>query len=369
LRVTFGALAEGGTGLYAYSWTFGDGASASEANPVHEFVAEGSYAPAVRVVSGAESATCSKAVTAQPPQSPTFNLLVVPQGSGTGTVTSSPAGIDCGATCTADYARNTTVSLSARADTGSVFMGWAGGCAGTGACSVTMDAARQVMARFERTSFTLRVTKTPLGPILGSVSSSPAGINCGSLCANASASYPAGTVVTLNASAILTALFQGWGGACSGTGACVVTMNSDLDVTANFGLLGLNAPGTGAPTPGVTSLPASGLALRSLITTPGARADVTFDGRPVLAGVMGDASVRVDAVAGGAVLVEGWLRDGTGPGTWRLEFGAGPLPPGALGVVAGDAVQVTPASVTFRLKGRPGERVALLLRLVDSSSP
>jgi hypothetical protein len=49
------------------------------------------------------------------------------------------------------------------------------------------------------------------------------------------------------------------------------------------------------------------------------------------------------------------------PGTWRLDF-AGPLPTGALRVLAGEVVQLTPSSVVFRLAGRSGERLVLLVQ-------
>jgi len=39
--------------------------------------------------------------------------------TGNGTVTSSPAGINCGTTCSASFARNTTVTLTATPDAGS----------------------------------------------------------------------------------------------------------------------------------------------------------------------------------------------------------------------------------------------------------
>jgi hypothetical protein len=64
-------------------------------------------------------------------------------------VSSAPAGIDCGATCSADYDYNTAVTLTATADPGSTFRGWSGaGCSGTGNCVVTMDAAKSVTAEF-----------------------------------------------------------------------------------------------------------------------------------------------------------------------------------------------------------------------------
>ncbi|MCB0051220.1 MAG: hypothetical protein KDE24_16930, partial [Caldilinea sp.] len=64
-------------------------------------------------------------------------------------VTSSPAGINCGATCTANYDSDTLVTLDAVSALGSTFSGWSGeGCTGTGACQVTMDGAKSVTANF-----------------------------------------------------------------------------------------------------------------------------------------------------------------------------------------------------------------------------
>jgi hypothetical protein len=77
-------------------------------------------------------------------------LTVTTQGSGTGTVTSIPGGIDCGTDCSSYYAASAAVTLTASPAEGSVFTGWAGaGCSGTGSCMVTMDAARSVTATFE----------------------------------------------------------------------------------------------------------------------------------------------------------------------------------------------------------------------------
>lgn len=76
-------------------------------------------------------------------------LAVSRAGNGTGTVTSSPAGIDCGQVCSSNFALNSTVTLTASASTGSSFTGWSGaGCSGTGACQVTMSEAKSVTATF-----------------------------------------------------------------------------------------------------------------------------------------------------------------------------------------------------------------------------
>lgn len=80
---------------------------------------------------------------------PTFALTVARAGTGSGTVTSSPAGIDCGGDCSESYASGTTVALSTSPAGGSTFAGWSGACTGTAACSVSMTAARSVTATFD----------------------------------------------------------------------------------------------------------------------------------------------------------------------------------------------------------------------------
>ncbi len=184
----------------------------------------------------------------------TFALSVSKSGAGSGTVTSSPAGIDCGATCGASYDYGSVVTLSASPAVGSTFTGWSGsGCSGTGSCQVTMSAARNVTANFALQSLALSVTK--LGAGSGTVTSSPLGISCGATCA---ASFSYGTVVTLAAPASFGSVFAGWGGACSGTGSCQVTMDAAKSVTASFQLqsfpLTVTKAGSGSGT--VSSSPA-----------------------------------------------------------------------------------------------------------------
>lgn len=76
-------------------------------------------------------------------------LDVARAGEGGGTVTSDPAGIDCGDDCTEGYEEGTDVTLVATADEGSVFAGWSGACEGTGSCDLSMDGPRSVTATFE----------------------------------------------------------------------------------------------------------------------------------------------------------------------------------------------------------------------------
>lgn len=65
----------------------------------------------------------------------------------------------------------------------------------------------------------------------GRITSDLPGINCGTTC---SAPFRAGDIVTLTAVARGDSFFNGWGGACNGTGLCVVTMDAAKSVTATF---------------------------------------------------------------------------------------------------------------------------------------
>lgn len=79
-----------------------------------------------------------------------YALTVSRVGAGSGMVTSSPAGINCGATCSALFSAGSMVTLTAAPAGGSYFIGWFGaGCSGTGACVVTMDAIKALDAYFD----------------------------------------------------------------------------------------------------------------------------------------------------------------------------------------------------------------------------
>lgn len=158
-------------------------------------------------------------------------LLVSRTGAGSGTVTSDPAGIDCGDDCSEPYANGTHVTLTATPTAGSIFTGWSGACAGSGACILTLDATQRVTATFTRNTYTLGVTKSGTGS--GTVTSAPAGIDCGSDC---SENYPQGQSVTLTATPDPTSTFTGWGGACTGLDACTLTLDAAQSVTATFSL-------------------------------------------------------------------------------------------------------------------------------------
>jgi hypothetical protein len=87
-------------------------------------------------------------------------LTVSRTGLGSGSVTSSAAGIDCGQTCSAQFADGTSVTLTANPDSSSTFEGWSGaGCSGTGSCTVVVGSDTTVDASFQE--------RTVPGPPLG----------------------------------------------------------------------------------------------------------------------------------------------------------------------------------------------------------
>ena len=121
-------------------------------------------------VPGCTGTTCTLTVNADLTVSARFDRKMavvtgVPSGSGSGTVTSSPAGINCGTICAASFAEGSTVKLAAQPAPGSSFDGWSGACTGTGPCSVTAAAGVVVTPTFSRladtTPPTLSCVATP----------------------------------------------------------------------------------------------------------------------------------------------------------------------------------------------------------------
>ncbi len=158
-----------------------------------------------------------------------YTLSVAKSGNGSGTVTSSPPGIDCGSTCGAGFSPGTQVTLTATPASGSTFTGWGGACSGTGVCMVTINGNISVTAGFAANTYALSVSV--IGSSGGKVASSPSGIDCGATC---NASFSAGSQVTLTATPAGGWMFGAWGGECSGAGSCNVTMNASLSALATF---------------------------------------------------------------------------------------------------------------------------------------
>jgi hypothetical protein len=80
-----------------------------------------------------------------------YSLTIVKEGTGDGTVTSSPAGISCGSACSQTFQKITKVKLTAKANPDSIFTGWSGGSySGTKPCQVTVDHAIAITASFDK---------------------------------------------------------------------------------------------------------------------------------------------------------------------------------------------------------------------------
>jgi uncharacterized protein (DUF2141 family) len=159
-----------------------------------------------------------------------YTLTIVKSGTGSGTVTSNPTGINCGTTCTYQFASGSSVTLTATPDASSIFSGWLGGATGSGSTvTITMNSDIIVEAVFN-TLYTLTVVKQGNGD--GTITSSPAGINCGSTC---SYQFVSGTNVTLTATPNSVSSFNSWSGDFSSNSSTVtITMNSNKTVCAAF---------------------------------------------------------------------------------------------------------------------------------------
>lgn len=193
----------------------------------------------------------------------THALTVSLAGAGSGTVTSSPAGISCSSgSCSADFAVDTTVVLTASPGVSSTFAGWSGaGCAGGGTCTVIVGGDLAVTATFDAVPPVTHALEVIIaGAGLGTVVSSPPGIDCAA--GTCTADFTEGAQVTLSAAPVLDgSIFAGWAGACSGeaSSVCILTMSGDLSATATFDpppvMHSLSVTVTGPGSGSVTSSP------------------------------------------------------------------------------------------------------------------
>jgi hypothetical protein len=122
----------------------------------------------VTATNAAGSTEADSVTTAVVATGATQHLLSVSfSGSGAGGVTSSPGGISCNTSCSAEFSTGTTVILTPATASGSTFTGWSGGgCSGTGGCSITVTADTRVTATF---------VASPAAPTIASFSPTGAG--------------------------------------------------------------------------------------------------------------------------------------------------------------------------------------------------
>ncbi len=75
------------------------------------------------------------------------SITVIKNGTGAGTVSSNPKGINCGRTCISGFSSGQKVTLNARP--ASVFLHWEGDCTGTKPrCTITVEKGKYVTAVF-----------------------------------------------------------------------------------------------------------------------------------------------------------------------------------------------------------------------------
>ncbi|MFO7545356.1 MAG: hypothetical protein R6W77_07645 [Trueperaceae bacterium] len=251
------------------------------------------------------------------------SLSVILTGTGGGTVTSAPAGIACGATCTSAFDAGTSVTLTAEPDGISAFGGWSG-CASTNGttCVVNVTSVHTVVATFvAAVSWTLHLD----GSGFGAVRANDGAMQCTSDCTGEAA-----VPLQIEAQPLHGSAFTGWGGDCAGTsGTCTITMPTTRTVSAAFALTDLTQISFVASATGIAcSTVAAGQNCQAAIRLDrsdagvrGAQFDVRTDGATV-----------VDVVKGAGV--PGACLFASGPATVIVACPAGTtLPDGVLAQV------------------------------------
>ena len=152
--------------------------------------------------------------------------------SGSGTVTDAYGAMSCPGTCSAQYSDGLPIPLTATPSAGWAFAGWSGGgCSGTGPCIVALDGGdTAVSATFlPARTLTVNVIGAGAGTVTGP------GISCPGTC---TATYPAGTSVTLAATPAGGSRFGAWfGGGCPAAApGCTQTLSADTTATVAFDL-------------------------------------------------------------------------------------------------------------------------------------
>ena len=167
------------------------------------------------------------------PDKYTITIARLPKGK----IISQPPGIDCGGgdgkiDCSADFSSGIDVTLTATASTKYTLGDWEEDCAGylLTTCTLTMDENKTVTKLFSTILYTLTITK----PTNSTITSDPAGINCGDSNTTCEAQFGENTDVTLMATTKVGYTLGAWGGACSSAttrARCTVNMNADKDAS------------------------------------------------------------------------------------------------------------------------------------------
>jgi len=162
-----------------------------------------------------------------------FDLTVNKQGSGS--VSSSVGGLDCGAGCstsTVPVANGESVTLTATPAAGWMVGEWSNDACTDGAvsCTFTMSQDRSTSVWFTKSAFAFSVNAS--GP--GSVSASVDGVPCDAVCL---AAVPAGKAVTLTAVPGARSALSSWSSSCASADSaavCTLVASADRSTTVSF---------------------------------------------------------------------------------------------------------------------------------------
>ena len=153
--------------------------------------------------------------------------------TGSGTVTSQPAGIDCGNDCQGEFAEDSQVQLTAQPASGWRIERWGRGCGhATGStCTIDIPTDRTASVFFERVSGGSdrhSLTVYPNGS--GTVTSQPAGIDCGNDCQG---EFAEDSQVQLTAQPASGWRIERWGRGCGHATGSTCTIDIPTDRTAS----------------------------------------------------------------------------------------------------------------------------------------
>ena len=222
--------------------------------------------------------TVSRSVSGTGTASATVTLSVTRNGTGIGDVTSAPAGIACGATCSVSLAPDTSITLTATPANGSTFDGWSGACGGTGACTVTVSANTTAAATFTAAA----AVQTP---VPAATSLDPATATAGS----------GGLTITVNGSGFVASTQAQWDGETRPT-TVVSATQLRFDVTASDLATAKSVP-VSVITPALGG-GASGTLTFTISTPPPVTGDIIVD----------NADAGVQDAAGGRTFTGRWCR-------------------------------------------------------------
>ena len=187
--------------------------------------------------------TADQARTARATFGALRTVSVTGGGTGSGTVTSAPAGISCTVaesptgSCSGTFLDGATVTLTATPTANSVFAGWTGACSGTGPCTVTVDQARTVGAAFTRRQVTLVVSLSGAGAGGIDVGGQRCTLAAGAGSASCTLRVDVERALTLSAQPAAGSELTGWSGACAASArapTCTLTLTADGTVGATF---------------------------------------------------------------------------------------------------------------------------------------